>query len=82
MNKYLVTKIDGYTLEVDNCFLEVSDKEDAVKYIQKQLGDDEVNITYHNNGNIIGWIPCDEHHMLKDTELWLRPFENVEEATI
>ena len=82
MEKYLVTSIDGYTLEVNNCFLEVDNKEDAIRYIQKQLGDDEVNITYHDNGNIIGWIPCDEHHMIKNTELWLRPFKNVEEVTV
>ena len=82
MMKYLATHIDGYTLEVDNCFLKVDDEEDAVAYIYRQLGDDEGNINYHDNGDIIGWIPCDEHHMLKDTELWLQLIENVEEVTV
>ena len=81
MMKYLTTFIDGYTLEVDHYFLNVSDAEAAEKYVRKQLGD-EANITYHDNGDIISWIPCDEHHMLKDTELWLQLIENVKEVTV
>ena len=81
MVKYLATHIDGYTLEVDHYFLNVSDEEAAKKYVRKQLGD-EANITHPAKGNIVGWIPCDEHHMLKNTELWLQLIENVEEVTV
>lgn len=80
VKKYLVTRIDGCTLEVDTFFLSSDSESNIVKWITDQLGD-EAEITTTDRG-IFGKIPCDYNNMLKDTEIWIEPVDIVITITL
>ena len=80
MKKYLVTRIDGCTLEVDTFFLNSDFESNIVKWIADQLGD-EAEITTTDRG-IFGKIPCDYNDMLKDTVLCVEPVDIIVNITL
>lgn len=80
MKKYLVTRIDGCTLEVDTFFLNAGSETEIKDWVADQLGS-EAEITV-KDGRVFGKIPCDEHHMIRDTEICVEPVDIIVNITL
>jgi hypothetical protein len=80
MKKYLVTSIGGYSLDVDTFFLNAGSETEIKNWTADQLGS-EAEITV-KDGRVFGKIPCDEHHMIRDTEIWVEPVDVIVTITL
>lgn len=79
--KYLVTTLDGYSLEVETFFLNAESLAEVVDYIQQNINEDYHILVNENLQTVYGEIECDNRHMVTTSWIFVNPVDRVEEYT-
>lgn len=81
MQRWLVTTLDGYDLDVRTFFLNAESLDEVADYICDKVGDYEKDKLLINDkiNTVYGEIEFDEHHMTTCPWVFAQPVESVEE---